>query len=191
MRQKITLAGLALTFACGSDDTVKDRLIGSWVVELSSVEGAAYTFNRDDTFELDVISAVGSEIQMEARVGTYELRDGATGLEDDDGDYLFCSVSASDSTCGTPWRAGYNVDFVGETLRLVTDQAIILLEPLRAVDDPASGIVTFGCFSDRGFSPSSACEPGGLKACIIAGQACEAIQVCNSDGSAYGPCVCP
>jgi hypothetical protein len=193
MRQNFSLACLGLVLACGSDDTVKDDLIGTWLAELGALEAVAYTFNDDGAFEIDFFSATGSQIQLEAHVGTYELRNGANGLADANGDHLFCSVAAEDSTCGTTWQVEYSVDFVGETLRLVNEQGGVLLEPVPDTEDPASGVITFGCFTDTGFRPSSAtfCEPGEPRACAIVGQTCEAIHECNSAGSAYGPCVCP
>jgi hypothetical protein len=44
------------------------------------------------------------------------------------------------------------------------------------------------CGSDDG---DQACVPNEIKACALAGSQCEAVQVCNAQGSAYGDCACP
>jgi hypothetical protein len=192
MGQKLILACLGITLACSSeDDTVKGDLIGTWVAESGALETIAYTFNEDGTFELDFMSATGTEVQLESNVGTYELRDGANGLADANGDYLFCSVSASDSTCGTSRQMGYSVDFVGKTLRLANDNVAILLEPAPDTEDPATGLITFGCFTNAGFrsSASTSCPPAQIRACV-GPQGCSGEQTCTDDGSGYTACVC-
>jgi hypothetical protein len=50
----------------------------------------------------------------------------------------------------------------------------------------AQGLVS--CGSD---DEDRACVPGELKACALAGQACDAVQTCNAEGSAYDACECP
>lgn len=45
------------------------------------------------------------------------------------------------------------------------------------------------CGSDDG--DGDACEPGDLRACVLAGESCQAVQTCNGDGSAYSACACP
>lgn len=50
----------------------------------------------------------------------------------------------------------------------------------------AQGLTSCGSDGD-----DQACDPGELKACALAGESCEAVQTCNSDGSAFGECACP
>jgi hypothetical protein len=44
------------------------------------------------------------------------------------------------------------------------------------------------CGSD---SEDKACTPGEPKACVVAGQQCLAVQICDADGAAFGDCACP
>src|SRR5690606_19118391 len=51
----------------------------------------------------------------------------------------------------------------------------------------AQGLTSCGSDDDSG----GVCDPGALRACVVAGQSCEASQTCNMDGSGYGECACP
>lgn len=51
----------------------------------------------------------------------------------------------------------------------------------------SQGLASCGSDDDGG----GACEPGDLKACVLAGSDCEAVQTCNGEGSGFSACACP
>jgi hypothetical protein len=51
----------------------------------------------------------------------------------------------------------------------------------------AQALTSCGSDDDSG----GACKAGELKACAVAGNSCEGVQTCTSDGSGYSPCACP
>ena len=146
------IAGVALS--CGGSDeaTVKERLIGDWIADLGNSSGVAYSFGEDDVFEVDLAIVSGSEADVEAYVGDYELRNSETGLADEDGTYLF--LQPRSGTCPGEWTDGYFVDFVGQSLRLANEDGATVLQPASEGEVEASGIITFGCFTSEGFFPS-------------------------------------
>jgi hypothetical protein len=161
--KQLCVAGLALlTLRCSSaEPTVRDQLIGTWAIEYSPTSGLFHAFNEDGSFEMDYVEASfdGSQVFVESSVGSYELRNEVTHAPDEDGTYLFTSITHS--TCpDTPLAFGELVELLPSgSLRLATPSSVLVFEPVGDSSEPTSLVATFGCFGDDGLFYPRPLEP--------------------------------
>lgn len=152
---------LVLLSACGGgdDETVKDRLIGSWSIDVSGSSFIFCSFDEDGSYTYNTLQNVGANsAQLQVVMGKYYLRQEKTGLSDDNGDYLL--LMPVQATCSSGVRgAGGNVAFSDGTIVFSTENGITIME--RVPEERANGnnsvggglAAQFGCFTADGFVP--------------------------------------
>jgi hypothetical protein len=142
--------------ACSSDSpTVRDELIGGWGTDVLDGAYLGFGFLDDGNFTSMLMDTSGSVIDMQIQVGSYELRDGESGVADDDGDYLFLENELSSCNASQIARAaGFSISLAGDMLMMHDATRTFVLDRVPETDDTSPGpTVRIGCFTNSGFVP--------------------------------------
>lgn len=147
------------TAACGDnadEPTVRDRLIGSWSVDLGALSFLILQFTEGGVYKSDIAQATDLQsAEVQSVVGEYSLRDAQTGLDDDDGDYLFLRPTKASCPVGPP-IGSFDVRIVDDSLALTDVSGVILMKRGAQADGDGTGtgiIIQYGCFTPEGFTP--------------------------------------